>query len=117
MKALLVESDAGLRTQLLRALEGEGFSVVEVRDGSAAVAAVRLSAPDVVVLDLSLPDLPGLDVLGALRRGGAEAIVLGAGADQQEDRDVGLSLGAGGAVDKPVQDADLVAEVRRALAG
>lgn len=115
MKALVVEADAGLRTQLLRALEGEGFTVVEARDGSAAMAELSLSSPDVVVLDLALPDLPGLDVLGALRRGGATAIVLVAGAEHADDREVGLSLGAGGAVDKPVRDADLVAEVRRAL--
>ena len=114
-RALVVESDPTLRIELLRTLEAGGFSVVEASDGSAAVASVTLSRPDVVVLDLGLPDLPGLDVLGAVRRSGAGGVVLLTGPGQEEDRDVGLSLGAAAAIGKPVCHDELLAEVRRVI--
>jgi DNA-binding response OmpR family regulator len=115
-RALVVEADPTVRMQLFRALEDGGFTVVEARDGTAAVASVTLTPPDVVVLDLRLPDLRALDVLGAVRRGGAGRVVLVAGPDEDEDRDVGLSLGAAGAVGKPVCPDELLAAVREALA-
>jgi len=115
VRALVVEADPVLRTQLVRALERDGFTVLEARDGSAAMATASLSALDVVVLDLALPDLPALDVLGVIRRRGTHAIVLVAGPEHQEDRDVALSLGAGGAVDKPVEDGEFLDQVHRAL--
>lgn len=115
-RALLVEADPTLRSQLFHALEGGGFVVDEARDGSAAVASVSMRAPDVIVFDLGLSDLPPLDVLGAVRRRTAAPVVLVAGPDEEEDRLVAIELGAVGAVGKPVRDAELLDEVRRALA-
>jgi DNA-binding response OmpR family regulator len=115
-RALLVEADPTLRRQLLRALEAGGFTVEEARDGSAAVAAVSMSTPDVIVFDLGMSDLPPLDVLGAVRRRSGAPVVLVAGPDEEDDRSVAMELGAGGAVAKPVCDAELLDEVRRAIA-
>ena len=116
-RALVVEADPALRRQLLRALEAGGLRVDEARDGSAAVAAVSMSSPDVIVFDLALSDLPPLDVLGAVRRRSAAPVVLVAGPDEEDDRSLAMELGAGGAVGKPVHDGELLDEVRRALAG
>jgi DNA-binding response OmpR family regulator len=114
--ALLVEADPSARTTMYHALQDGGFTVVEARDGTAAVAAVAMHPPDVVVLDLGLTDLRALDVLGAVRRSGAGRVVLVAGPEHDEDRAVGLSLGASGSVDRPVCPVALLTEVRQALA-
>lgn len=114
-RALLVESDPALRMQLVRTLEAEGFTVDEARTGSAAVASVSISTPDVVVLSLALPDLPALDVLGAVRRRGDAPVVLVWGTGEDEDADIGITLGAEGSVRRPVDDGELVRQLRRAL--
>ncbi|MDP4789993.1 MAG: response regulator, partial [Haliea sp.] len=67
MRILLVEDDRSLAAGLQAALSREGFAVNHVASGSQALAAVRAELPDMVVLDLGLPDMDGLQVLTALR--------------------------------------------------
>jgi DNA-binding response OmpR family regulator len=114
-RALLVEADASVRSSLVHALDDAGFTVAVARNGSAAIAAVSLSVPDVVVLDLDVPDLPALDVLGAVRRAGADRVVLLAGPGREEDGEVGVTLGAAASLGKPVAVAALLASLREAL--
>lgn len=96
-------------------LEGSGFRVVTAEDGVAALAAARHERPDLVVLDLNLPTLDGLDVCRALRRESAVPIIMLTARGDETDRLIGLELGADDYITKPFSPRELVARVRAVL--
>jgi DNA-binding response OmpR family regulator len=96
-------------------LERAGFAVLTAGDGEAAVAAARRQRPDLVVLDLTLPNLDGLDVARALRRDGEVPIIMLTARTEESDRVAGLELGADDYVPKPFSPRELVARVRAVL--
>ncbi len=110
---LLVEDDERISEPLIRVLRSEGFDVAHVTDGLAALDSVGLKCPDLVLLDLSLPDLDGLDVCRKLRADhpGLPIIMLTARAEEM-DVIVGLNAGADDYVAKPFRLAELVARIR-----
>lgn len=121
MKLLVVEDDLALQATLVRTLARRGFAVTAVGDGAAALQRWAASAPDAVVLDLSLPALDGLQVLAEARAQGLRAPVLILTArGTVGDRVLGLNTGADDYLSKPFDldelEARLRALVRRAVA-
>lgn len=113
---LLVEDDDGIAAPLLRTLEREGYDAVRVAAGEPAVARVREGGIGVVILDLGLPDIDGLDVCRRIREFDARVGVLILTArDGELDRVVGLDVGADDYLPKPFGLAELLARVRALL--
>ena len=116
MKTILVVDDEPEIVRLVRDyLEHGGFAVITAADGRSALEAVRRRRPDLVVLDLGLPGLDGLDVTRELRRDGRVPIVMLTARGEEPDKLVGLELGADDYVTKPFSPRELVARVRAVL--
>jgi DNA-binding response OmpR family regulator len=116
MKKVMVVDDEPKIVQLARDyLEHAGFAVVVAHDGKAALATARAQNPDLVVLDLGLPELDGLDVARTLRAESNVPIVMLTGRSEESDKLVGLELGADDYVTKPFSPKELVARVRAVL--
>jgi len=118
MKTILVVDDEPKIVQVARDyLEHAGFSVLTAFDGKSALAAARSAKPDLVVLDLGLPDLDGLDVTRELRHAYASStpIIMLTARGEETDKLVGLELGADDYVTKPFSPKELVARVRAVL--
>ncbi|TME35823.1 MAG: response regulator transcription factor, partial [Chloroflexi bacterium] len=112
----LVVDDEPKIVQLTRDyLEHAGFRVASASDGKEALASFRRDAPDLVVLDLGLPTLDGLDVARAIRKSSNVPIVMLTGRGDETDRVAGLELGADDYVTKPFSPKELVARVRAVL--
>jgi len=116
MKTVLVVDDEPKIVQLARDyLEHAGFAVTSAADGRAALATARSSRPDLVVLDLGLPEMDGLDVARALRRESTIPIVMLTGRGDESDKIAGLEIGADDYVTKPFSPKELVARIRAVL--
>jgi len=116
MKHVLVVDDEPKIVQLARDyLEHAGFSVTSASDGKEALAHFRTKSPDLIVLDLGLPTLDGLDVARAIRKTSNVPIVMLTGRGDESDRIAGLELGADDYITKPFSPKELVARVRAVL--
>jgi two-component system, OmpR family, response regulator len=109
---LVVDDDPNIRDVLRIALGQGGFTVAEAGDGQAALASFAKSGADLIVLDIGLPELDGLDVCRAIRKTSAVPILFLTARDDEIDRVVGLELGADDYVTKPFSPRELVARVR-----
>jgi two-component system, OmpR family, alkaline phosphatase synthesis response regulator PhoP len=114
-RILVVEDEMRIAALVRDYLVHAGFDVVVVGDGKAALANARAARPDLVVLDLGLPGMDGLDVARELRRAGNVPIVMLTARGDESDRIVGLELGADDYVVKPFSPKELVARVRAVL--
>ena len=114
-KVLVVDDDEAIRVLLTRYLEMEGYSVEQVRDGGAALAAIATSKPDLVLLDLMLPTQDGLDILTRLRRDSDVPVILLTARGSEADRILGLKLGADDYVVKPFSPGELTARISSVL--
>jgi two-component system, OmpR family, alkaline phosphatase synthesis response regulator PhoP len=112
---LVVEDEPGIARLVQDYLERAGFAVVRASTATDALALARAKTPALVVLDLGLPDLDGLDVTRELRRLGDTPIVMLTARGDESDRIVGLELGADDYVVKPFSPKELVARVRAVL--
>ena len=116
MKAILVVDDELKIVQLARDyLEHAGFTVLMARDGKSALASVRAEKPDLIILDLGLPEMDGLDVTRALRKDSNVPIIMLTARVEETDKLVGLELGADDYITKPFSPKELVARVRAVL--
>ncbi len=116
MATILVVDDEPKITRLVRDyLESAGFTVVTAADGREALMRARTERPDLVVLDLGLPQLDGLDVTRRLRREGDLPIIMLTARDDETDKLIGLELGADDYVTKPFRPRERVARVRAVL--
>ena len=116
MKTVLVVDDEPKIVQIARDyLEHAGFTVTSASDGREALAAFRTGAPDLVVLDLGLPHLDGLDVARSIRKASNVPIVMLTARGDESDRIAGLELGADDYITKPFSPKELVARVRAVL--
>jgi two-component system response regulator MprA len=112
-RLLIVEDDAAVRRMLERSLGAEGFEIAGAADGGAALALAERTAPDLVVLDVSMPGLSGFEVCRRLRAKGLTGGVLMLTArDSVADRVRGLESGADDYVVKPFAIAEVVARLR-----
>ncbi|MDE3091145.1 MAG: response regulator transcription factor, partial [Chloroflexota bacterium] len=116
MKTILVVDDEPKIVQLARDyLERAGFAVLTAGDGKTALAAARAEKPDLVILDLGLPEMDGLDVARALRKDSNVPIIMLTARGEETDKLVGLELGADDYITKPFSPKELVARVRAVL--
>jgi two-component system KDP operon response regulator KdpE len=113
---LVVDDEPPIRRLLRTSLASQGFQVAEAVDGRGALAEIERSRPDLVILDLGLPDIDGSEVIRALRAGGnaVPILVLSSRADEKGKVEA-LDLGADDYVTKPFGTAELFARIRTAL--
>jgi DNA-binding response OmpR family regulator len=115
-KVLIVEDDTAMATALKDGFTYEGFEVTLARDGEAGLKVAREAAPDVVVLDVMLPRMSGLDVCKRLRSEGSSLpIIMLTARGQEIDKVLGLKLGADDYVTKPFGFMELMARVEALL--
>ena len=113
MRILLVEDDRSLADGLQTALRREGLAVDHVTTGKAALQAVQADAPNLIILDLGLPDMDGLEVLNSLRSGKQAPLVMVLTArDTTADKITGLDRGADDYLAKPFEMPELLARLR-----
>jgi two-component system response regulator RegX3 len=111
----VIEDEASISDPLRSALEREGFVVSLVTTGAEGVESVRRAEPDIVLLDLGLPDADGRDVCRAIRTTSQVPIIMLTARGLETDRVVGLELGADDYLVKPFSMAELVARIRAVL--
>ena len=112
---LVVDDEPKIVKQARDYLERSGFRVVTAGDGTTALAVARDERPDLIVLDLNLPKLDGLDVCRALRRESDVPIIMLTARVEETDRLIGLELGADDYITKPFSPRELIARVRAVL--
>ncbi len=112
---LVVDDEPKIVKQARDYLEKSGFRVIAAGDGKTALAMARSDQPDLVVLDLNLPVMDGLDVCRALRRDSDVPIIMLTARVEETDRLIGLELGADDYITKPFSPRELVARVRAVL--
>jgi two-component system response regulator RegX3 len=112
---LVVEDEPTLRETLAEALEEEGYRVLQAGDGRSGLALFRADHPDLVLLDLMLPELSGLEVTRQVRAESSVPIVMLTARDAEVDKVVGLELGADDYVTKPFSLRELSARIRAVL--
>jgi DNA-binding response OmpR family regulator len=114
-RVLVVDDEPGIRRVLRGYLQTEGFDVVEASSGEAAVEAVRRRTPDLVLLDVMLPDIDGIEVLRQVRTFSDVYVVLVTARAEETDKIVGLGVGADDYVTKPFSPREVVARVKAVL--
>lgn len=112
---LVVEDEPAIRDGLRRALEREGFAVITAAGAAEALAVAERERPQLVLLDLGLPDGDGRDVCVELHRRGPTPVIMLTARGSEVDRIVGLELGADDYVVKPFSSAEVIARVRAVL--
>lgn len=112
---LVVDDDSELRTVLRDVLGDHGFAVAEASTGEQARRLFREHEPDVVLLDLNLPDASGLDVLLEFTQSSSTPVIVLSGRSGEVDRVVGLDLGADDYITKPFSSRELVARVNAVI--
>ena len=116
MKKILVVDDEPKIVQLARDyLEHAGFEVVTAQNGKTALAIVRADKPDLIVLDLGLPEMDGLDVTRSIRKFSNVPIIMLTARAEETDKLIGLEIGADDYMTKPFSPKELVARVRVVL--
>lgn len=120
-RVLVVDDDQGIRTVVRWQLSDSGYEVIEAADGQSAMTKIAEESPVLVVLDLSLPAVGGLDVLRSVREGRVGGalrdlpVIILSGRDGETDRIIGLDLGADDYLVKPFSPGELAARVRSVL--
>ena len=114
-RILLVEDERPLREVLAEALGAEGFTVEQAATGAAGLAAFRARTPDLVLLDLMLPEMSGIEVCRAIRTNSSVPIIMVTAKASETDRIAGLNLGADDYVTKPFSSRELSARIRAVL--
>ncbi len=112
---LVVDDEPTLRETLADGLEAEGFTVVTAADGREALTRFRSARPDLIVLDLMLPELSGVEVCRIIRAESPVPILMLTAKDSEVDKVVGLELGADDYVTKPFSLRELIARIRALL--
>jgi DNA-binding response OmpR family regulator len=112
---LFIEDDLAIRTALRLALEDEGYTVIEAKDGADGLAKFSEMDPDLVLLDLRLPDISGFEVCRQLRQHSIVPIIMVTAQTDTHDLVAGLEAGADDYVTKPVVAKELAARIRAAL--
>jgi len=109
---LVVDDEAPIREVMRRYLVADGFQVIEAADGVAAIELFRAHTPDVVVLDVMMPGIDGIEVLRRIRTRSDAYVVMVTARTEETDRLIGLSVGADDYISKPFSPRELVARVK-----
>jgi two-component system KDP operon response regulator KdpE len=114
-KILVVDDEPQIRTLLKATLARAGYAVVEAATGREALSAKAIDKPDLILLDLGLPDRDGLELVEALRAEPRSALIVVSARDQTEQKVAALDLGADDYITKPFDTEELLARVRASL--
>lgn len=114
-KILVVDDEQSIVDLVSAYLQSDGFEVVTASDGPTGLKLAQTENPDLIVLDLMLPKMGGLDVLTHLRRNSNVYVILLTAKSEETDKIVGLSIGADDYVTKPFSPRELVARIKAAL--
>jgi len=114
-RILVVDDEPHIRDVITFALERAGMTVAIARDGSEALIAWRRTMPDLIVLDIGMPELDGLDVCRQIRKTSEVPILFLSARDEEVDRIIGLEIGGDDYVSKPFSPRELVARVKTIL--
>jgi two-component system KDP operon response regulator KdpE len=114
-KILVVDDEPHIRTLLKATLGRAGYAVIEAANAREALNAKAIDKPDLILLDLGLPDRDGLELVGALRAEPRSALIVVSARDQTEQKVAALDLGADDYVTKPFDTEELLARVRASL--
>ncbi|MCP3975478.1 MAG: response regulator transcription factor [bacterium] len=114
-RVLVVDDEPMVLEVVTAYLERDGFQVATATSGAEALAAIAEARPDLVVLDVMLPEIDGFDVLGRIRRTSDTPVILLTARTEEPDRVLGLELGADDYVVKPFSPRELAARVRSVL--
>jgi two-component system alkaline phosphatase synthesis response regulator PhoP len=114
-KILVVDDEPSILNLVTSYLKAEGYEIYTASDGFAALKAAKAYKPDIIILDLMLPGLDGLEVLSRLRRESDVYVILLTARTEETDKIVGLSVGADDYVTKPFSPRELTARVKAAL--
>jgi len=114
-KVLIVDDEPQIRTLLKATLSRAGYAVIEAANGREALSAKNIDKPDLVLLDLGLPDRDGLELVTLLRQEPRAALIVVSARDQTEQKVAALDLGADDYVTKPFDTEELLARVRASL--
>lgn len=115
VEILLVEDERALREALADALESAGFAVTQAETGAAGLEAFRAAPPDLILLDLMLPEMGGIEVCRSIRSSSRVPIIMVTAKASEADRVSGLDLGADDYVTKPFSSRELIARIRAVL--
>ena len=114
-KILLVEDEVALSEPLAFLLDKEGYEIIVAEDGTAALELFSSHSPDLVLLDLMLPGIPGTEVCRTIRLSSQTPIIMLTAKDSEIDKVVGLELGADDYVTKPYSSRELLARIKAVL--
>lgn len=114
-KVLVVDDEPQIRTLLKATLARAGYNIVEASNAREALASKSIDKPDLILLDLGLPDRDGLELVGALAAEPRSAVLVISARDQTEQKVAALDLGADDYVTKPFDTEELLARVRASL--
>ena len=114
-KILVIDDEPSIVNLINAYLKPEGYEVFTASDGNAGLKAARSFKPDLIILDLMLPGIDGIELLTRLRRESTVCVILLTAKTEETDRVIGLSIGADDYVTKPFSPRELVARVKAAL--
>lgn len=114
-KLLVIDDEEKILNLVASYLEKDGYQVVKARDGLSGLQAARSFQPDVIILDIMLPGMDGLEVLSQIRRESSVYVIMLTAKTEETDKIVGLSLGADDYLTKPFSPRELSARVKAAL--
>ncbi len=114
-KILIVEDDAHIRRLLRATMQRAGHDVAEAADARQALSLLDIEKPDVVLLDLGLPDRDGLELIGPFRQRSAATLIVVSARDDSTEKVAALDLGADDYLTKPFDTEELLARIRAAL--
>jgi DNA-binding response OmpR family regulator len=112
---VVIEDELKIGQMIKDYLEKEGFTVFTAENGAKGIEHVRQKSPDLVILDLMLPDMSGLEICRTLNRENSTPIIMLTAKSQETDRIVGLEMGADDYITKPFSLAELTARIRAVL--
>lgn len=114
-KVLVVEDDKNIRSFLQAILEANNYEVILTQTGTEAYSLITSQCPDVILLDLGLPDMDGMKILETVREWSAMPIIVVSARDRERDKVEALDKGADDYITKPFGTAELVARIRAAI--
>ena len=114
-KILIVEDDETIAAFLIAVLEANGFDTIRASLGREAVTLISSHCPDLVLLDLSLPDMDGMEILAGLRKWSTLPVIVVSARGRERDKVIALDMGADDYLTKPFGTVELLARIRTAL--
>lgn len=114
-KILVADDEQSIREILRIYLENEGYDVIEAEDGADALRKIELDKPDLVLLDIMMPILDGIEVCRQVRKHHDIPIIMATAKDEDDDRILGLEMGADDYITKPFNNRELMARVKAVL--